>query len=121
MARLSEKAFAVLATCAETKKTFGITVDEIGPHQYKFVWAFKIDKARAHREGYDQRTVTGSVEIDDDFPGCPYCGTKLTHLCSGCGRIVCHQPDDRIVVCPECGSLGELVQVDEVSLKGGGY
>ena len=40
-----------MAVCEEVKKPFGITVDYVGPRQYKFVWAFKIDKDKAHREG----------------------------------------------------------------------
>ena len=62
MTRLSDKAFAIMAICEKTKKPFGITVDYIGPRRYKFVWAFKIDKDKAHREGYDKHTVTGCVE-----------------------------------------------------------
>lgn len=34
MTGLSDKAFAIMAICEETKKPFGITVDYIGPRQY---------------------------------------------------------------------------------------
>lgn len=74
-----------MAVCEETKQPFGITVDLIDPRRYKFVWAFKIDKERAHREGYDEHSVTGSVELDPDYPGCPYCGTKQFYICR-CGK-----------------------------------
>ena len=53
MTTLSDKAFAIMAVCEETKRPFGITVDYISPRKYKFVWAFKIDKDKARREGYD--------------------------------------------------------------------
>lgn len=55
------------------KKYYGITVDSIGSNEFKFIWAFKIDKAKAHREGYDSKQVHGSIELDDNYPGCPYC------------------------------------------------
>ena len=71
MTELSDKAFAIMAVCEETQKTFGITVDYISQRHYKFVWTFKVDKGKAHREGYDSKTVTGSVELDPNYPGCP--------------------------------------------------
>lgn len=119
MAGLSEKAFAIMAVCEETKKSFGITVDYISQRRYKFVWSFKINKDKAHREGYDAKTVTGSVELDSQYPGCPYCGSKQFYICS-CGRIVCYH-GQRIVTCPECGRTGELSTVSEIDLRGGGY
>ena len=71
MRKLSERAFAIMAVCEETKRYFGITVDEDGWDQYRFVWAFKIDKDKGKKEGYDSKTVTGSVTLDDEYPGCP--------------------------------------------------
>lgn len=119
MTGLSDKAFAIMAVCEETKKPFGITVDYISPRHYKFVWAFKIDKDKAHREGYDEHTVTGSVELDSEYPGCPYCGSKQFYIC-GCGKIVCYH-GERVVTCPSCGQRGEITTVSEINLKGSGY
>ena len=86
---------------------------------YKFVWAFKIDKDKAHREGYDEHSVTGSVEIDSEYPGCPYCGSKQFYIC-GCGKIICYH-GERVVTCPSCGQRGEITTVSEINIKGGGY
>lgn len=119
MAGLSKDAFAIMAICEETKKPFGITVDRIGPRQYKFVWAFKIDKDKAHREGYDTHSVSGSIILDDHYNGCPYCGSKQFYLCS-CGKIVCYH-GQKVATCPECGATGELTCTKELDLKGGGY
>ena len=119
MTCLSDKAFAIMAVCEETKKHFGITVDEISSRHYKFVWAFKIDKDIAHKEGYDIHTVTGTVELDGEYPGCPYCGSKQFYIFS-CGKVVCYHGQQR-VTCPECGATGELTAVDEIDLKGSGY
>ena len=78
MRKLSERAFAIMAVCEETKRYFGITVDEDGWDQYRFVWAFKIDRDKGKKEGYDSKTVTGSVTLDDEYPGCPYCAISAS-------------------------------------------
>ena len=76
MTTLSNEAFAVMAACERTKQPFGITVDKICSGQYKFVWAFKIDKEKAQREGYGKTNVKGNIILDTEYPGCPYCGEK---------------------------------------------
>lgn len=120
MAGLSNEAFAVMAACEETKKSFGITVDRVGSKMYKFVWTFKIDKEKAKREGYDQTNVKGGIILDPDFPGCPYCGQKTMISCSSCGKFFCHH-GQKHVTCPSCGASGEVVSVEQVDLKGGGF
>lgn len=120
MAGLSNEAFAVLAACEETKQNFGITVDRVCQGQYKFVWAFKIDKDKAKREGYDKCSVKGSILYDANFPGCPYCGQKNMIVCSSCGKFFCHH-GQKHVTCPSCGASGEVVSVEQVDLKGGGF
>lgn len=119
MRKLSERAFAIMAVCEETKRYFGITVDEDGWDQYRFVWAFKIDKDKGKKEGYDSKNVTGSVSLDDEYPGCPYCGEKRFYICQ-CGKIVCYHGQSR-VTCPNCGQTGTLERVEKIDLKGGGY
>ena len=37
MAGLSENAFAIIAACEETKKSFGITIDKISGRHYRFI------------------------------------------------------------------------------------
>lgn len=61
MTTLSNEAFAVMAACERTKQPFGITVDKICSGQYKFVWAFKIDKEKAQREGCGKTNVKGNI------------------------------------------------------------
>ncbi len=119
MTPVSKNAFAIMGVCEETKEPFGITVDPISERKYKFIWAFKINKKTAKHEGYDQKTVTGSIVLDDEYPGCPYCGEKNFYLCA-CGKIVCYH-GKKVVNCPECGFHGELTKVKEVEIKGGGY
>ena len=120
MTMLSNEAFAVMATCERTKQFFGITVDKICSGQYKFVWAFKIDREKAQREGYDQTNVKGNVTLDAEYPGCPYCEEKAFYTCGQCGSIVCWH-GEKEVTCPKCGNRGTITEAAEFDLKGGGY
>lgn len=116
---ITKEAFAVLAMCEETKKPFGITIDPKGK-TLKFVWAFKIDKEKAHREHFDSQKVRGSIVLDDNFQGCPHCHSKHFYICSGCGTISCYH-GQRHVTCPSCCASGEIQAVESIELKGGGY
>lgn len=117
--KLSNEAFVILAQCEETRKPFGITVDP-SQGKLKFVWAFKIDQAKAHREGFDGKHVHGVITLDDNFPGCPHCGEKRFYVCGNCGSVVCWHGQKR-VTCPACGCSGSLELVSSVKLSGGGY
>lgn len=119
MTPVSDEAFAIMATCPKHKKNYGITVDYIGRNAYKFVWAFKIDREKAKREGYDTRQVHGSVELDSEYPGCPYCKSKRNVFCS-CGTVVCWNGES-VITCPSCGQRGEISAAESVSMKGGGF
>lgn len=118
MSKLGKEAFAIMAICQKTKKHFGITVD-VRNSQYAFVWAFKIKKEQASREGYDQKHVCGSITFDADFNGCPYCEAKQFYICHNCGKVVCYHNESHIV-CPHCNELGDnIATVDTVELSGG--
>lgn len=116
---VSKDAFATLAFCEESKKTFGITIEPNG-NILKFIWSFKIDKEKAHREHFDAHKVRGSIQLDDNFLGCPYCRAKIFYICGNCGSIACYHGQSH-VTCPSCGASGEIHSVDSVELKGGGY
>jgi hypothetical protein len=115
---VSKEAFAIMGACEETKKSFAITVDPKG-RELKFVWAFKIDRAKAHKERFDAHHVNGTVTYDKNFPGCPHCHTHQFWLCQ-CGTMVCWHGQKR-VTCPVCGYTGGLEMVSSVNLSGGGY
>lgn len=115
---VSDKAFAMMAMCPEERKYYGITVDYLRKNAYKFVWAFKIDKDKATREGYASRSVHGSIEVDARYPGCPYCKSKQVVFCS-CGTVMCWH-GQRVITCPSCGDTGEVSKVSSVELKGRG-
>lgn len=118
MTPVSDKAFAIMAVCPEAKKYYGITIDYLRKNAYKFVWAFKIEKDKAKREGYDSQRVHGSVELDAEYPGCPYCKSKQFIFCS-CSAVMCWH-GQHVVTCPFCGQTGKVSSVSSVDLHGGG-
>lgn len=122
MRSLTEEAFVTMGVCSQSKQPFGITVDRADTRhkEYVFVWAFKINAEQAHREGYDTKTVHGSVVIDNEYPGCPYCKEKRFYTCGRCNSIVCWH-GEREVTCPKCGASGVLEEAATIDLKGGAY
>ncbi len=119
MTNLSNNAFAIVCYCPESKRQYGITVDLIGPKLYSLIWAFKINMDKAKREGFDKTTVQGNIQTDENYPGCPYCGTKQIVVCA-CGGIICYH-GERTITCPKCNMTGAVTEVDGVTIKGGGY
>ena len=109
-----------MGKCSQTNNPFGITVDKRGIN-YAFCWAFKISEAQAGREGYDKTHVKGNVVYDDEFNGCPYCGSKGFYICSRCGKVICYHGEE-MVTCPNCG-MSSSVRAGEgpVDLSGGGF
>jgi transcription elongation factor Elf1 len=82
-------------------------------------WAFPINDRKAKHEGFDANTVTGSMDSDDEYPGCPHCGSMGFVQC-GCGKIGCNDGSD-YYTCPWCGDSGELESADSFDVSGGGY
>ncbi len=120
MSKLSEEAFAILAMCDKYKRPYGITVDKVRNGQYKFVWAFNISADKAHREGFDAKKVTGSIVLDDEYPGCPHCKSKQFIVCGNCGTVFCYH-GARTVTCPHCHMSGQVTAAESVDLHGGGF
>jgi hypothetical protein len=114
----------IMAKCSKTKKAFGIRIEQRG-HDWVRTWAFKIDEGAAKREGFDANTVSGSMNADAGYPGCPFCGSQGFIQC-GCGKTSCdggavkHDKSVR-VTCPWCGNSGELVQAESFDVSGVGY
>lgn len=118
MRRPKREEMVVMATCQQTKKTFGITARKIDK-DYVFMWAFKLDKVSAQREGFEKNHVKGNIFNDDHYPGCPHCGASTWFQCGRCKRFVCARPEQKIVRCPDCGNEGEIVCSDSFDLSGG--
>jgi hypothetical protein len=113
-----------MAKCSKTNKAFGIRIEQRG-RDWVRTWAFPIDERKAKREGFDANTVTGSMDADDDYPGCPHCGSGGFVQC-GCGKIGCagglqDHGDYAEYTCPWCGEYGEVAASDSFDVSGGGY
>lgn len=116
---ISKEAFAVLAECEETRKSFGITIDPKG-RNLRFIWAFKIDRSKAQHEGFAGRSVNGTISLDTNFNGCPHCGSKRFYICDNCKTVVCWHGQER-VTCPHCHMTGTIYAAESFNLKGGGF
>jgi hypothetical protein len=114
----------IMAKCSNTKKAFGIRIEQRG-RDWLRTWAFPIDEGKAQREGFDANTVSGSMDVDDEYPGCPYCGNIGFIQCS-CGKIGCaggvrNYGDYAGCTCPWCGDSGIVAVAGSFDVSGGGY
>jgi len=114
----------ILARCSKSKKSFGIRIEQRG--DWVSTWAFPIDERKARREGYSENsTVTLSGENDDNYPGCPYCGSSDSVKCTcgkiGCGGGVREYGDFAEYTCPWCGDEIRVSATDGFDVEGGGY
>ena len=112
-------ATVVLARCNKTKKLYGMRVEKRG-NDWVRTWAFPIDEQKAKQEGFEANKVSGSMNAVDDYPGCPYCGTRSFVHCS-CGKISCWSSESKKHTCPWCGQTSEVQIAEKFDVKGGGY
>ena len=114
----NREANIVVAKCGSSKQPFGIRMEKISD-VWHCTWAFAINEQAAKREGYDSVMVSGKVETDAEYPGCPYCGNTGWVRCGACGNLTCYNSGR--FTCSWCGNSGEVVSADTFDLKGGGY
>ena len=113
-------ATVAICKCRETHKTFGVRFEKVSQDLWKYTWAFPMKASTAKREGYDNTVITGSIEPDLDYLGCPYCGIKYFVICS-CGRLNCNILPNGIFKCEWCGATsGYLTDYDGGGIKSGG-
>jgi hypothetical protein len=77
----------LMAKCSKTKKALGIRLEERDGDWVR-TWAFEIDERKAKHEGFEANTVSGSMNADAAYPGCPFCGAQGFIQC-GCGKTGC--------------------------------
>lgn len=96
------RATVILQKCTKTRKIFGIRVQEMEDGEWYKTWSFPIDEESANREGYSRNQITSMLPALEDYPGCPYCGTKGTFLDTNCGnRLSCYYGGTTFT-CPWC-------------------
>lgn len=115
---LKNEAVVVLCKCGEVHKTYGIRAEKNGPNQWIFTWSFPIKEDAAKREGYDHTSVKGNIAFSEDYPGCPYCGSKNWTVCS-CGHLNCTVLKNNTFTCEWCGAQGELTAYTGEAISAG--
>ena len=84
-------------------------------------WAFSITEIGASNEGYGSVMISGKVDVDSEYPGCPYCGGFGWVSCGKCGKLTCWTDEESYFTCTWCGSSGEVTKAENFDLQGGGY
>lgn len=113
------KANVILAKCRTDRQMYGIRVEERGGDWIR-TWAFPIKEELAVQEGFDKVNINGSFTATEDYPGCPYCGTRNFFVCGRCGKLNCWSGEE-FTTCRWCGNSAETRSADTLTVTGGGY
>jgi transcription elongation factor Elf1 len=119
------KAKVIIARCSKNKKCFGIRIEQ-REKDWVRTWAFPIDERKAKREKFDANTITGSFKSDNEFPGCPHCGSVDLVQCGGCEKLGCvgnirGNSYSTVYICPWCGVECQIQTVNSLNVSGGDY
>lgn len=106
-----------MAKCRHSKRALGIRVEK-RDKGWCLTWAFRIDEKAAVREGFEKTKISGSFYLDDEFPGCPYCG-NMDFIHCHCGKITCY--DEGEAECAWCETKSNPVSGSTIELDAGGY
>lgn len=110
----------IVAKCAKCKQMFGITMERING-VWHCVWAFKLSESSANAEGYGDELVSGTMTLDPEYPGCPYCGNDGWMKCGACEKVTCYGEDGTgMATCAWCGNSGRSQATESFDLRGGG-
>lgn len=108
-----------LCKCKEAKKTYGVRMERSG-NDWLSTWAFPIEESSARREGYDATILKGSLGKTEEYPGCPYCGSKYFVVCGACKKLNCSIITGNTFTCDWCGNTGTLSDYDGEGIASGG-
>ena len=97
----------ILAKCGENHNTYGMRVENAGENEWLATWAFPVKESSVKREGYDKTTVNGNIAFLEEYPGCPFCGSKALTVCS-CGHLNCTILKNGVFTCEWCGIQGQI-------------
>ena len=99
----------------QAEEAFSIRFEKQGS-AWKYNWAFPVHEKTALRENYDQTKITGALIEEEEYPGCPYCGTRGFFYCS-CGKLNCWNGRKRIATCNRYSTTGELsAGIDSINI-----
>ena len=117
------EANVVMARCRKSCRTFGIRVERRKDNVWYCTWAFPLSEKSGAKEGYDNVSISGRVELTLEYPGCPYCGDGDGCVsCGVCKKLTCSSSRENYFTCAWCGFSGKVVaDGTEFDLTGGGY
>ena len=121
MSKKSGEANVVMAKCGKSHKPYGIRIEERMDNIWYCTWAFKLSEQAAHHEGYGNTMITGRVDLDSKYPGCPYCGAGGWVSCGKCGKLTCYDGEKKRFICSWCGGSGKVQVAEIFDLSGGGF
>jgi hypothetical protein len=107
LSSVEEEAGVVMARCSQSGQDFGIRFEEKRLGHWIANWAFDSKETPARKEEYGRREITGALEFDAAYPGCPHCGAPSIFQCV-CGQVACWDGKSHAVTCPWCGTAVEL-------------
>ena len=109
-----------MCKCSEVSgKTYGVRFQRSNKG-WKYTWAFEMDTGTAKREGYDNTEITGTINPDKEYPGCPFCGSRHFIICCSCHHLNCQIGKRELFTCAWCGNIGKIVSYDGFGIKSGG-
>lgn len=121
MGKHNTNATVIMAKCKVLNKAFGVRAQKEGSVWY-FTWAFKLADKTAKNEGYDQTKISGEINLDTGYPGCPYCEASYFYQCGNCKKIVCYAGHEEQATCPHCGNTSGFRSVDSFDeITGGAF
>jgi len=115
------EANVVMAKCRTSQRPYGIRIEKRMNGTWYCTWAFKLSEKAGSNEGYGENMISGRVDIDPEYPGCPYCGATGWVSCGNCKKLTCYSGEETRFKCAWCGNSGELQTSDTFDLSGGGY
>lgn len=116
-----KEASVVMAKCSSSHRPYGIRIEKRTDNVWYCTWAFKLTEKAGQNEGYGDSMISGRVDLDPEYPGCPYCGSTGWVSCGKCGKLTCYSGESGLFTCAWCGCSGETETADTFDLNGSEY
>lgn len=117
------QAVVALAKCCNLGRDFCVRFEkklDCSEEAWVYTWAFIPNAKSVGNERYDHQKISGTLYVQKDYPGCPYCGSKTFIVCS-CGRLSCGAAEiGSTFTCHWCGNSAKIVAAETVSLTADG-
>jgi len=98
-----KEATVITVKCARTSKLYGMRMEKKDT-KWVATWAFRLSEVTAKSEKYDKEKVSGELDMDDNYPGCPYCGSYGLIQCGSCGKLFDWDGKSQNISCVHCNT-----------------